>query len=252
MNNEILRSYIRVMIQEAIRSKKDPTVKWRGSAKFDMKEFKSLPNESIMFAYALNYLEPLGQGSSRTVFVLTSKKVLKLARNPKGVAQNQAEIQVYTDPATADAAAKIHDADEGGLWLISDMVRPVKSQQEFETLTGVSWQEFSDDLSGTISSQARKSGGAKLRPDAAPFTRSVYNMAEQGSARLKLGDLTELDHWGKTPDGRVVILDYGFTEDVAVKHYPKETPVVEPASAGTAVGGKAKQLPPSQAGTRKR
>ena len=33
------------------------------------------------------------------------------------------------------------------------------------------------------------------------------------------GDLKEIDHWGKTPDGRCVLLDYGFTQDVFKSHY---------------------------------
>jgi hypothetical protein len=30
-----------------------------------------------------------------------------------------------------------------------------------------------------------------------------------------------LSSWGKTADGRLVLLDYGFTDDVYQKHYKK-------------------------------
>lgn len=222
MMKTLLKEYI-AQVVEAIRSKKDPVVKWGKSGKFDLERFKSLPNEAIMQAYAMNYLEALGQGSSRIVFVLTSRKVLKLARNPKGVAQNSAELQVYTDPATADMAANIYDADEDGKWLVSDLVKPLTDPAEFKKLTGVDWQEFTEDLVSTVSAFARKTG-LELRKSAPEFTKKVHRMAEKGSNKLKLGDLTVLDHWGKTPDGRVVILDYGFTEDVAKQHYSKSQP----------------------------
>lgn len=205
---------------EKVRSKKKVKTRF-GGAKFDFEEFKSLPGEAIMQAYAMNYLEPLGQGSSRIAFVLTPKKVLKIARNEKGVAQNKAELEVYTDPATANTATKIYETDDMGRWIISDLVRPITNIKEFELITGVPWQEFVEDLTATVSAFARKSG-LQLRASAPKFTQSVITMAEKGKNKLKLADLTVLDHWGKTPDGKAVLLDYGFTEEVAVKHYPKQ------------------------------
>ena len=88
----------------------------------------------------------------------------------------------------------------------------------------------------TVSAFARKQG-MQLRKSAPEFTKKVFSMAEKGKNRLKLGDLTVLDHWGKTPDGRVVILDYGFTEDVAEKHYSK-SPTPQKPSDDQATRGK--------------
>jgi len=227
----LLREYLNLMV-EKIRSKRKIKTRF-GGEKFDLETLKTLPNESVMQAYAMNYLEPLGQGTSRIAFVLTPKKVLKIARNAKGIAQNTAELEVQGDPATGGMAARIYDSDSQGRWLISDLVRPLRSPSEFTQLTGVDWQEFVQDLSSSVSGSARASG-AQLRKDAAEFTKNVYKMAETGSNRLKLGDLIVVVHWGKTPDGNVVILDYGFTEDVEVKHYPKTRPAAAAApEAGT-------------------
>lgn len=217
-NARTLREYLTLVV-EKVRSKRAVKTRW-GSPTFNMKEFQSLPSSEIMIVYAMNYLEPLGSGSSRTAFVLTPKKVLKIAKNEKGIAQNEAELQVYTDPATMDVAARIHEADVESRWIVADLVRPLTNPVEFERLTGVSWGDFSIDLSSTISKLARERG-FKLRNDAPEFTKKVVDMAERGATKLKLADLMVLDHWGKTPDGRVVLLDYGYTEDVATKHYPK-------------------------------
>lgn len=218
----LLRDYVRQVIAEAIRTRKDIPYKWKGSTKFEWEKFKSLPAQEIMVAYAMNYLDTLGKGSSRIAFALTSKKVLKVAMNPKGIAQNDAEMKIYTDPATEDMVAKIHDADEQNRWLVSDLVRPIKSEAEFKSLSGVDWDEFKSDLESSISSLVREKGAQEISKDAAPFTKKVYKMAEKGKDRLKLGDLIEINHWGKTPDGRVVLLDYGFTEDVNIKHYSEK------------------------------
>jgi hypothetical protein len=252
MNHELLQEYLQLIV-EKIRSKRKIKTRF-GGRRFDLKDFRSLPNESIMQAYAMNYLEPLGQGSSRIAFVLSSKKVLKIARNEKGIAQNKAEVEVYAEPTSADVAARIYDADKEGKWVISDLVKPITSTNEFKSLTGVDWQEFVQDLTASVSTFARKNK-MSLPSGAHEFTKKVYDMAERGSNKLKLGnssstakhsapgeaekgsnklmsaDLTVLDHWGKTPDGRAVILDYGYTEDVAATHYPK-TPAVDAKKTG--------------------
>ena len=38
-------------------------------------------------------------------------------------------------------------------------------------------------------------------------------------ANVLSGDVDRMDHWGITADNRLVLLDYGFTEDVRSKHY---------------------------------
>lgn len=220
MSQTLLREYLDLML-EKIRSKKKVKTKF-GKPNFDLEEFKSLPSEAIMRAYAMNYLEPLGQGSSRIAFVLSGnrQKVLKIALNEKGLAQNKAELEVYTDPATADMAAKIYDTDENNRWIIADIVRPLTNPMEFKKLTGSDWDQFVQDMMSSVSQAARRRN-MKLRDDAPEFTKKVYRMAEKGGNKLRQGDLTVLDHWGKTADGRVVILDYGFTIDVGEKYYSK-------------------------------
>ena len=50
-----------------------------------------------------------------------------------------------------------------------------------------------------------------------PFVLNIVKSLE--SSELLIGDLLNAGHWGKTADGRIVLLDYGFTRDVAEKHY---------------------------------
>lgn len=39
------------------------------------------------------------------------------------------------------------------------------------------------------------------------------------SSKLMPADIDNIGHWGKTADERVVILDYGFTDQVAQRFY---------------------------------
>lgn len=56
--------------------------------------------------------------------MLRSKRVLKIALNKQGIAQNEAEINIFTNPITKPIVAKVYDYDPNFLWIISELVRP--------------------------------------------------------------------------------------------------------------------------------
>lgn len=218
MTSRLLHEYV-ALVLEAIRSKKNQ--KGSFGDKFDLKKFKSLDNYHMMTAYASEFLEKMGQGSSRVAFVLSSKYVLKIAINEKGIAQNQAEVDVYTNPTSQPVVAKVYQSDKDFNWLISDLVKPIKSVNEFEELTGVDWKTFSKYVNDGIKHKS-------LSNNAPKFIKAVVITALKNN--LLRGDLAQqdfsrdpkddvLDHYGKTVDGRAVLLDYGFTGEVWEKLY---------------------------------
>lgn len=196
------------MIVERIRTKKGASGHF--GTKFDLKKFKSLDGIQIMNSYAQQLLEKMGQGSSRAAYLLSSKYVLKIAINNKGLAQNEAEVDVFTNPKSKPVVAKVYASDDEFRWLISDLVNPLKNGDEFTKLTGVDFEEFMDQLNRTIK-------GGELPSDAPELLKATLATARQN--KLMFGDLEEPGHWGKTPDGRIVLLDYGFTGEVWEKHY---------------------------------
>ena len=214
----------------------------RGSFKWD--EFKKLGSLEEKFNYASKNLQKLGQGSSRAAFLLSSRYVLKVAvpgSGRKGIGQNKSELEVYTNPASKNVVSKIYDADDRGWWLVSELVRPISSQDEFEKLTGVDWFMFKtlmndpkradeileDEISerkAGIETWKRRGNDRKVRVQEKVLA-SVYKLKNSpllrgalsliNDASIMPGDLKEIDHWGKTTDGRVILLDYGFTKDLA-------------------------------------
>jgi len=221
MSDRLLREYLTLVI-EKIRSKQGSSGK--STERFDLKRFKKLDDNREMLKYANDHLDQLGVGSSRVAFLLSGRYALKVALNEKGYGQNEAELDVYTNPKTKRVIAKVYAAHDENAWLISDLVKPIKSEKEFEQLAKVSWEDFSKQVwEGIVLHDV---------DGASDFAKAV--VATANSNNLLFGDLADqlgqknahfksvIDHWGKTPDGRVVLLDYGFTEAVNQKHYAPE------------------------------
>lgn len=68
-------------------------------------------------------LPKMGQGSSRIVYALTSGKVLKIALNDKGLAQNEAEKIVSENPSTRYIGARVYESDSDNIWSVMEIAR---------------------------------------------------------------------------------------------------------------------------------
>lgn len=202
--------------------------------KFDPKTMKDRNFMTLMDA--IRYIEKdvglrkLGQGSARIVFALDSKRALKMARNQRGLAQNQAELDVMTDPAAQNVFARIfsYDPSPDCKWLVSELVRPLGEEetQEFKRLTGVPWHVFSDLVlfdkrtwKDSLSSFVGEFSKQEIRSWEQGWLGSVFETLNSIKPVLIEGDLDVIGHWGKTPDQRIVLLDYGYTESVMNRFY---------------------------------
>lgn len=224
MSANPLQEYVRLII-EAIRTKKGQ--KHEFGDKFSLEKFKKIRDQYQMRRYAHAFLQSLGEGSSRVAFVLSGKYALKIAKSTKGTAQNEAELEIFTNPKTKNVLAKIYAYDhEMTDWLISDLVSPFDDEHQFESATGTSFSEFCAEL--------RAAHLGEERSDMSPLVKGVNITAEQNG--MSLGDICKIDSWGKTPDGRCVLLDYGLTHEVWESHYSQDEP--KSASSDAATAGK--------------
>lgn len=74
---------------------------------FDMDFFKTLPSFNQRIQYCEKYLQRISSGSSRIVYKIDDQKVLKLAKNKKGLAQNETEIDYSSE--LGEIVAKIFE-----------------------------------------------------------------------------------------------------------------------------------------------
>lgn len=211
--NRILENVL-VSLLEKIATKKH-----KSGDKFNINTFKKLTVgedgdilESIeqLILYAERYLTKTGEGSSRIVFILSSRYALKIAKRTAGMAQNKAELQAYQRTSVKNVISKIYQHDPLDRWLITDLVKPLSSEQEFKRLTGDEFSEFTFNIENYYKNDVSPEKESQLFDD-------VITLIEENN--LEWGDLVDLWQWGQTPDGRAVVLDYGLTEEVYSDHY---------------------------------
>lgn len=161
----------------------------------------------------------IGQGSSRCVFALDNKYALKVAGNiwdaddnnyRKGIAQNKVEYKLSLNSEIHDVLAKVYDNAPDYEWIVSDLVRPLNDNDNntFYELTGITF----DDMMSYL--YRIKDGG--IPSSLGHFVSQIQKAIELG--KLELEDF-RMDQFGKTADGRIVILDYGFSDDVQQNYY---------------------------------
>lgn len=201
--------------------------KIRSKDNFDIREFKALKTIEELRSYVREHeLQKLGAGNSRLVYALSSRFALKVALYDQGLEQNEAEVKLSETPGIENVIAKVHSHDPEYKWIIADLVRPLSwlnkptEEKDFESKTGVSRQEFSNLLRYSSSDQfPGTSYTANNKDDKNPWDNHPNNKFLVGLRKLidsgvSAPDLGRLEQYGITPDGRVVILDYGGTVSI--------------------------------------
>ena len=208
-------------------------------AKFNPEMFDKMDSPEQMILTVAGKLPLLGEGSSRAAFLLDSKRALKIAKNEKGLAQNRAEYELAQNPGVAPLVTRIYKMGQNDAWMVSELVRPLKNQKEFEQLTQVPWSfmfKFLDHYSSlgdvgrafdvTVKAQIEADKRAR-HPMPGMSVRGIEYLPFIGRLFTALAnrpdlipaDLQLLDHWCKTPDQCVLLLDSKYTPAVYASHY---------------------------------
>lgn len=198
MNNELLREYLRLIINEI-----------RGN--FNFEQFKELTTLEEMTEYASKFLKKIGEGSTREAYIFSQKKVIKIAKDDKGITQNETEAKISKDEGIKNIVAKVFEEDPQHKWITSEIVDPLENidaENTFENISGISWVTFA----GTIYPIIRYKKYDQVDQIKNQFIKDVTIAII--THNLHISDILRVDHWGKTSDGRLVLLDYGFTGDV--------------------------------------
>jgi hypothetical protein len=178
-------------------------------------------------AYAISKSKKIGMGSSRVVVKLEEggkPTALKIAKNRKGEAQNQAEIDLLSDGYISQMEIVIPivdwDKSDPPVWLQTELARVPKSSKEICDYLGCkslsSLLEFANGykhstLGYSIQQQILKT----IEPQKEEtFLYYAQSLAELVDFNVNLVDFMQYQNWGFY-HGKPVIIDIGFTKEVA-------------------------------------
>jgi len=204
---------------------------WDPAALGHDKSFKS------RLQYALERAPKLGGGSSRVALIIPDQgreTVLKIAKNRKGMAQNQAEVDILTDgyAGQLDIVIPMIDYDQQNpqpTWLQTEKANKVSDAKLRKLLhcdkTWMGMMYFTNAVRYMIGDRSpyqpdlpnikeRMFQAGQTEQDWDTFIEYVNEVATLVSASgLLVDDLMAASNWGEYK-GRPVVIDLGYTEAV--------------------------------------
>ena len=185
--------------------------------------------------YAKQKAQRIGGGSSRVAFIIDyqgRKTVLKIAKNNKGLAQNEQEVNMLHTAEMLGASGTVTvpmiDYDEEGnqpSWLHVEYARKLKSEKEFADLTGFNMYDL---IAYSASVSHNRSFPSAHNKEFSPsWVEDIWEDEDSfayefvsfvGNTELHLPDLTRPANWGVYKNNPVII-DLGLSDDVYQTHY---------------------------------
>jgi hypothetical protein len=201
---------------------------------FNMDDFKKLTSFQKRLKYCDTNLKRISSGSARAVYQIDNEKVLKLAMNQKGLAQNEHEIQYAGYYDIKDIVTKMFDHDDNNLWVEMELAQKLKPT-DFKRLTGFNFNDYASALNyhyndirygnihnvkGTIYSRIKPEGIDQMWDN-----EIIYNfLSFIGDYDVPVGDLTRINSYGivnRNGTETIVLVDFGLSHEIHKKYYNK-------------------------------
>jgi seryl-tRNA synthetase len=198
---------------------------------FDMDYFKKITSFNKRIEYCEEQLQRISSGSSRIVYKIDDEKVLKLARNKKGLAQNEVEISQGNDNYLEKSGilAKVFDSDENDLWVEMEFAEKMKVS-DFKRIIGIDFIFFGEFIENYYISLDQRRSRNKIIKN---YSDEINDMMWEnefvsgildyiGNYDVVVGDLKKLSTYGivkRNSEDTVVIIDFGLTGDVYDNYY---------------------------------
>ena len=196
---------------------------------FNVQELKNINSFAGRKRYVEEHLRRIASGSGRLVYELDNDKVLKLAKNPKGVAQNELEASLgHHDYYAKSFVTEIFEYDEDdNQWIIAERGKKLIPSR-FTEITGVNIKDLDTFL---VNFESQNNGrGKRVGQDKELEEELWENEFSSGIVTfmqnydMSAGDLGRISSYGEVvregqPD--VVLTDYGLNKDVWQQHYDR-------------------------------
>jgi hypothetical protein len=192
-------------------------------------EFLKIKSFAGKMKYAGEHLTRIGSGTGRVVFDIDGEKVLKLAKNPKGIAQNEAEAGAGRYPDTHDIVTEVFEEADNSEWLISEKAKKV-NEKRIKDITGI---PSLNDVYMYLRNNHEQNKGK----------RAIYGLDKEMEELIRENEWVQelenfINNYSQSPGdmGRpstygevlrggqptIVLTDYGLNDEVYDTHYNPE------------------------------
>ncbi len=196
---------------------------------FDLTEFSKLTSYNKRIQYCQERLKRISSGSSRIVYMVDNTKVLKIAKNQKGLAQNEIEASYSKYHDLKEITAQVFAYDQKDLWIEMELARKV-TPQIFQKIIGFSFKDYTAALNNYYhnvnpqkSRYMSKYPMAQEMVDAMWKNEFIYDIFTfMGGYDIPVGDLMRLNSYGlvnRNGEDTIVMIDYGVTNGVLDDYY---------------------------------
>ena len=203
---------------------------------FNLQTLSSIKSFAGKLKYCKQMLGPsFGSGSSRIIFEIDDNKVLKLAKNQKGLAQNEFEDDTSR---YSDVVVKVFDCADDYSWLVEENCIPAK-EKDFERILGMPFETFCDLVKHSFNRYCqnwRQANTYTLSPiECDRLLNQLYEQDEygfipqlfslMGDYQLPWGDLTRISTYGmvnRNGEPEIVVIDSGLSEEILDTYYRRK------------------------------
>lgn len=191
---------------------------------FDLEEFSKLTSFNKRIQYCQERLKRISSGSSRIVYMVDDTKVLKIARNQKGLNQNEIEAEYSNYYDIKEITAQVFAYDQNNLWVEMELARKV-TPAIFERVVGFTFDDYCaglDKYFEAINPQRVRRSWSHPDLDQAKYdamwdNEFIYDIFTfMGGYDTPVGDLKKLNSYGLVKRygvDTIVLIDYGLTWD---------------------------------------
>jgi len=202
---------------------------------FSFEEFNAIRSYAKKLKYANTHLQKISSGSARVVYKIDNEKVIKIAKNKKGLAQNNIEadwsIQKYPIVAKTFDIAEGLTEGIGPFWVEMELAKKM-TPNRFKQLSGLTKDDVQNYLSYLIAVNEphRYQFKPMIRPELK--TRCEDSEFMQDLVTLIMdydmaypGDFGRVNSYGEViREGKptIVLVDFGVTSTVWNDFYKVE------------------------------
>lgn len=190
---------------------------------FSFEEFSRLKTPEDRIAYCSTRLPKLGSGTARTVFELNNLNVIKVSTSSAGNDQNKVEAQAEQCSTVQGLFASVSRSASDFSWIVMEKVRPLDNGGQFKKLLKLTEYDVFSTLTYWYAQNMQNARHTQFEPEnydkvlRNPYVKKLIEVMK--TCDLLPGDLSKFSSWGVTPDNRVVLIDFGLTKAIYMKHY---------------------------------